>query len=60
MNAVNNSLAPMRNPTQVAESAAWLAILATGATIFLLVSLHALSPEFSPSWRMISEYAFGH
>ena len=29
MNAVNNSLAPMRNPTQVAESAAWLAILTT-------------------------------
>jgi len=49
-----------RNPSQVAELAAWLAILATGATIFLLVSLHALSPEFSPSWRVISEYAFGH
>jgi hypothetical protein len=54
------SLVSTRNPTQVAESAAWLAILATGATIFLFVSLHALSPEFSPSWRMISEYAFGH
>jgi hypothetical protein len=36
------------------------AILTTGATIVLLVSLHALSPGFSPSWRVISEYAFGH
>ena len=59
-NVAKRSLVSMRNPSQVAESAAWLAILATGATIFLLASLHALSPEFSPSWRMISEYAFGH
>jgi len=59
-NAAKGSLVSTRNPTQVAELAAWLAILATGATLFLLVSLHALSPEFSPSWRMISEYAFGH
>ncbi len=59
-NAAKGSLVSTRNPTQVAELAAWLAILATGATMSLLVSLHALSPEFSPSWRMISEYAFGH
>jgi Protein of unknown function (DUF998) len=59
-NVAKGSLVSTRNPTQVAELAAWLAILATGATILLLVSLHALSPEFSPSWRMISEYAFGH
>jgi len=59
-NAAKGSLVSTRNPTQVAELAPWLAILATGATIFLLVSLHTLSPEFSPSWRMISEYAFGH
>jgi len=32
----------------------------TGATILLLASLHVLSPEFAPSWRMVSEYAFGH
>lgn len=25
-----------------------------------LVALHVLSPEFSPSWRVISEYALGH
>lgn len=29
------------------------------ATILLLASLHALSPEFDPSWRVVSEYANG-
>ena len=42
------------------ELAGWLALIATTAVILLLASLHVLSPEFSPSWRMISEYAFGH
>ena len=59
-NVAKKSLLSMRNSSDVAELAAWLAILATGATIFLLVSLHVLSPEFSPSWRVISEYALGH
>ena len=40
--------------------AAWLAIFATVLALVLLAALHVLSPEFSPSWRMISEYAFGH
>jgi Protein of unknown function (DUF998) len=51
---------PVSDPSQIVEPAAWLAILTTGATILLLVALHILSPEFSPSWRVISEYAFGH
>ena len=50
----------MSNPPQIVEPASWLALVATGVTILLLVALHVLSPEFSPSWRMISEYAFGH
>ncbi|HLJ46703.1 MAG TPA: DUF998 domain-containing protein [Bryobacteraceae bacterium] len=29
------------------------------ATVLLLAALHALSPEFDPSWRMVSEYANG-
>ena len=33
--------------------------IATGATISLLASLRVLSPEFSPSWRVVSEHAFG-
>jgi Protein of unknown function (DUF998) len=47
-------------PSRFAETSAWLAILATIATLVLLAALHVLSPEFSPSWRMVSEYAFGH
>jgi hypothetical protein len=50
----------MRNPARFMERAGWLAVLATVATILLLVALHMLSPEFSPSWRVVSEYAFGH
>lgn len=41
-------------------AAAWLAIVFTSLAMLLLASLHALSPEFAPSWRMISEYALGH
>lgn len=35
-------------------------ILATGAmSLVCLLLLHFLSPEYDPSWRMISEYALG-
>jgi len=47
------------DPSQIGLSAAWLAIIATVATLLLLLSLHVLSPEFNPAWRMVSEYAFG-
>ena len=39
--------------------AARAAIAASAAALLLLLSLHVLSPEFSPAWRMISEYANG-
>ena len=39
--------------------AAWLAIIASIAVLILLALLHILSPEFQPSWRMVSEYANG-
>lgn len=41
---------------------AWPAYLALGATAVsaaALLLLHGLSPEFAPSWRMVSEYANG-
>ncbi|HEX4206636.1 MAG TPA: DUF998 domain-containing protein [Ktedonobacteraceae bacterium] len=38
---------------------ALLAIAAAAAALLLLVSLHVLSPEFDPSFRMVSEYALG-
>src|SRR5271157_2453242 len=58
--AATDQLISVSNPSQIAEPAGWLAILATITTILLLATLHVLSPEFSPSWRMVSEYAFGH
>lgn len=36
-----------------------LAIGFAGLALLLLASLHVLSPEYSPAWRMISEYANG-
>jgi hypothetical protein len=61
MNKVaTNPVAATSDVSQIAGPAAWVAILATGATLILLAALHVLSPEFSPSWRVISEYALGH
>lgn len=39
--------------------AARLAIATSTAVLLLLASLHVLSPEFDPAWRMVSEYANG-
>jgi hypothetical protein len=51
---------PHRATSTISVLAAWTAIAASGAALALLLSLHVLSPEFSPAWRMISEYAHGH
>ena len=48
------------DPSKTVASAVWLATILTAATILLLAALHVLSPEFDPSWRTVSEYAFGH
>jgi hypothetical protein len=37
-----------------------LAVAAGATTLVLLAVLHVLSPEFDPSWRMVSEYALGN
>jgi len=44
---------------EISLSAAHLSLASGVATIALLVALHLLSPEFDPSWRMVSEYALG-
>src|SRR6516165_12129084 len=36
-----------------------LIIATSGLSLLCLLLLHFLSPEFKPSWRMISEYALG-
>src|ERR671925_2056063 len=48
------------DPRRISGPAAGLAIAATVAAAILLVTLHLLSPEYSPAWRMVSEYANGH
>lgn len=42
------------------RAAAWVAIAASAFVLVLLSALHLLSPEFDPSWRVVSEYANGH
>ena len=44
---------------QISSTSSLLAIGMSAAVLILLVSLHFLSPEFSPAWRMVSEYANG-
>ena len=39
--------------------AAFLAEFATAVSCVSLIALHVVSPEFAPSWRMVSEYANG-
>jgi hypothetical protein len=54
-----NQTASSTNPSTISAPAARLAIAAAASTILLLASLHVLSPEFDPSWRVVSEYANG-
>ncbi|MBI2333731.1 MAG: DUF998 domain-containing protein [Chloroflexi bacterium] len=44
---------------KVSLTSARLAIAASIVVLVLLASLHILSPEFDPAWRMVSEYANG-
>ena len=39
--------------------AAYVAVLSVAVSCVSLVLLHVVSPEFAPSWRMVSEYANG-
>ncbi len=45
---------------KIEVAGALLSIVAVAAVLLLLASLHVLSPEFDPSFRMVSEYALGH
>src|SRR5580704_8357305 len=58
--SATSSVQSASHTLRVAQPAAWLAVYATVAALLLLAALHVLSPEFSPSWRVISEYALGH
>ena len=56
---MNSEASSSNSPPTISVTAARVAIVATSASFVCLVALHLLSPEFSPSWRMVSEYAFG-
>jgi len=45
---------------KISISAARLSLAASLAALVSLAGLHILSPEFDPSRRVVSEYAFGH
>jgi hypothetical protein len=44
----------------ISISAARWSFAAAAISLVLLAALHVLSPEFDPSWRMVSEYALGN
>lgn len=54
-----NTPVSVTDTTRLSVPAARVAIAADGAVLLLLASLHVLSPEFDPSWRVVSEYANG-
>lgn len=43
----------------ISLTAARWSLAAAATALVLLAALHILSPEFDPSWRMVSEYALG-
>lgn len=45
--------------TAISQIAARISFATSVLTLVLLAALHLLSPEFDPSWRMVSEYANG-
>jgi hypothetical protein len=47
------------NPNTIVAWAAHLSLAASLITLACLAALHVLSPEFDPSWRVVSEYALG-
>ena len=44
----------------ISLTAARWSLAAAATALVWLVALHVISPEFDPSWRMVSEYALGN
>lgn len=47
------------DPRRISAPAAGLAVAGAVAAAASLVTLHILNPEYSPAWRLVSEYANG-
>lgn len=45
--------------SEISGTAAGIAVATSVLALIFLAGLHILSPEFDPSWRMVSEYALG-
>jgi hypothetical protein len=62
--STNESVSNVTHATQSAVEnlpiAARISLMAAAASLGLLAALHVLSPEFDPSWRIVSEYALGN
>ena len=54
-----NTPLPLTDTAPISVPAARVAIAAAWAVLLLLACLHVLSPEFDPSWPVVSEYANG-
>lgn len=54
-----NTIANQVGSGGFSAAAAYVAITAVAVSCAALVALHAASPEYAPSWRMVSEYANG-
>jgi hypothetical protein len=65
MSTSSNEVAPrVADTSHVAPAlsrvAGLIALITSVVTLLFLAFLHILSPEFDPSWRMVSEYALGN
>ena len=61
--STHNTISNIKDITQpamaVSQTAARISLVSSMASLVFLAVLHLLSPEFDPSWRMVSEYALG-
>jgi hypothetical protein len=59
-NTTRDMNTPLSTDTaRISAPAAWMAMASAAAVLILLAGLHVLSPEFDPSFRVVSEYANG-
>jgi hypothetical protein len=58
--SMNETVSNGREITGSTPAAARTAVVASATSLTFLAALHLLSPEFDPSWRMVSEYALGN
>jgi hypothetical protein len=49
----------LTDPLNISRPAVVAALALSAGVLVTLASLHLLSPEFDPSWRVVSEYALG-